>query len=1225
VEIPIGQPQASLKEIPKPKQHSETGLALNRNFTAVGTHQLLRAVPRSSEYSENDLGHGNEPFHANGDDMAIKPAHELHQENGNHKAKRKRNRRRSDSKQLSMQMKDKFNGRNSRSSDKYDGRMVSRQVSKETQTKKDSRTKIKERRKKLNLLTLLEKAALLEGSDISTDEESILNIMKERSHLVKEEPYSWANLDGKEVIGAKRPTLEELLLQNFDEPSYNLPRKPVSTAATADPHHGGKAHASSTLSFPQEKRNISQKTDSSTQTFVDIQVPNFNVHDRPKAAAGPSWSELISISNSKKMESAVNSTSYMKEIGIQVSDFDPAVDKIEQMSQTDFTQDKDVAALLLRNLQGERFVTDQGSKEPTVQNELLKGEDRYPWQYVADTDFSDVAIPKKETKPADYTNAPGKPQQEDTKYNEGMEREFIVKNAPNKEAKDHAELQSNRVNFPPELFLEMKFHEDYVRTKLVDDNQTSQPLQVVDISKPSSPLGDSEGGKKHIVIEDIAMERSSGNVETDDRASKTEWEIVNDSIQEGLSQRQVYEAEEDAAQSKQHTESALENRQSQLAAQSEKFKKLMKEGPKDRLHSNLRNMSIQLDALDELYNQLEREMKNSSMLMNFVETVHHGFFEEPEVFKRVPTRYKKDGKAIPRYQKDHQTVAGDEGLVGVHKTEPKALQMEESLEEESVPISEKDKSNEHKDVNSERNDSLNDFLHGGSGEDATTRGDGYRSIESSGDSEGTDVISEDGQSSLVVPRKAHQDDEPAKAHHDGEQAHAQRNDELAHKTSEKDRIRERIVQKFPTTSKRRIEEEKTNAELNLKKKLESKRKALQIWMKNRRSERNEQYLKEIEEKRQKESRPFSRATNASNISNGPQSKSKIWKPNKKQKVNEENYKDRIDDAQKLLGDLYAVRSDAVSVERSARPVVAQIAKKKPKLHPRQKLSAKVKREMVDVYGKNVSRSRKTGAQNSRVGGSKVGQLLLDNISPSWKNSDLSDILRDVSNYEDDDTHSLVLNDMHLDLGPYDDHDGPHVSTARSGSNRYKLDLGKLSSRGTPDLGSGRAKSHRSPGGRDFITRKSMDNYRKKTAKLVRESMKDYGSAEVDGFLEDFSGSSTLGSIKLNSTDFLTENERFMVDRIMDERRSNEENSFKEAKRKRTKSPRRNVEESKDVNDILLQYGLLDEDMDQHNAEETSKLLAEADALLMVDTDEDEIKKPEEIIDWNEIDNSLNQN
>ena len=37
-------------------------------------------------------------------------------------------------------------------------------------------------------------------------------------------------------------------------------------------------------------------------------------------------------------------------------------------------------------------------------------------------------------------------------------------------------------------------------------------------------------------------------------------------------------------------------------------------GPKDRLHRNLRNMSVQLDALDELYEHLETEMKNSSMV-----------------------------------------------------------------------------------------------------------------------------------------------------------------------------------------------------------------------------------------------------------------------------------------------------------------------------------------------------------------------------------------------------------------------------------------------------------------------------------------------------------------------------------------------------------------------------------------------------------------------------------
>ena len=119
-------------------------------------------------------------------------------------------------------------------------------------------------------------------------------------------------------------------------------------------------------------------------------------------------------------------------------------------------------------------------------------------------------------------------------------------------------------------------------------------------------------------------------------------------------------------------------------------------------------------------------------LMNFVETVHHGFFEEPEVFKRVPTRHKKDNKTIPRYQNvsHSQTVAGDAELARAHKMEPKALQMEEmgfvemaaNLEEESVLISEKDKSNEDKKVNSAKSDSLNDFLQGDSGENTATHG-----------------------------------------------------------------------------------------------------------------------------------------------------------------------------------------------------------------------------------------------------------------------------------------------------------------------------------------------------------------------------------------------------------------------------------------------------------------------------------------------------------------------
>ena len=56
---------------------------------------------------------------------------------------------------------------------------------------------------------------------------------------------------------------------------------------------------------------------------------------------------------------------------------------------------------------------------------------------------------------------------------------------------------------------------------------------------------------------------------------------------------------------------------SQVAAQAERFKNIMESEPKGRLRSNLRNMSVQLDALDELSAQLEKEMKNSSMVSSY--------------------------------------------------------------------------------------------------------------------------------------------------------------------------------------------------------------------------------------------------------------------------------------------------------------------------------------------------------------------------------------------------------------------------------------------------------------------------------------------------------------------------------------------------------------------------------------------------------------------------------
>ena len=312
-------------------------------------------------------------------------------------------------------------------------------------------------------------------------------------------------------------------------------------------------------------------------------------------------------------------------------------------------------------------------------------------------------------------------------------------------------------------------------------------------------------------------------------------------------------------------------------------------------------------------------------------------------------------------------------------------------------------------------------------------------------------------------------------------------------------------------------------------------------------------------------------------------------------MTEEIYQERIGGAQQLLDDLFAVRSDAVNIERSARPAPANEDKKKTR-RPNfgQKSFAKLKRKMTDVYGKNNTRTRKTSIRSGTINKGKVGgNKLFDNISPSWKNSELGDFLKDIAgDNELLDEHDFTGNDLHLDLGSEYGNYEPYTSTARSGSNRYKLDLGQLSGRQTPDLDSSRAKSRRSVEGRDFVTRASMDNYKKKTAKLVRDSMKKYGSWDAGDSLEytRHEDDSVLGSRELDRSDFLNDKERFMIDQILNERRSNDDVIAQESKRQRIRSPHRTMDGSGDVKEILMQYGLLDDDMNQYESEVTSNLL-----------------------------------
>ena len=101
--------------------------------------------------------------------------------------------------------------------------------------------------------------------------------------------------------------------------------------------------------------------------------------------------------------------------------------------------------------------------------------------------------------------------------------------------------QSNRVNFPSELLLGMKVQDDRITTRFVDGDDRSRPLQVIDLSRPSSPLTETEDGGKCIVIEDIPVERLKESVEADNQNLEAGWERLNDSVKGDIEKAHVLE------------------------------------------------------------------------------------------------------------------------------------------------------------------------------------------------------------------------------------------------------------------------------------------------------------------------------------------------------------------------------------------------------------------------------------------------------------------------------------------------------------------------------------------------------------------------------------------------------------------------------------------------------------------------------------------------------------
>lgn len=322
---------------------------------------------------------------------------------------------------------------------------------------------------------------------------------------------------------------------------------------------------------------------------------------------------------------------------------------------------------------------------------------------------------------------------------------------------------------------------------------------------------------------------------------------------------------------------------------------------------------------------------------------------------------------------------------------------------------------------------------------------------------------------------------------------------------------------------------------------------------------------------------------------------------------EENFQERIDGAQQLYNDLLAVRSNAIAIEKSSRPVLPERQPNKRKRVNTQQVNknqTKTKQNIFSAYGRRNSRpggtlnetTRRPSKSSHDTGrNNNPGKLLLENISPTWKNAAITtdeEFLREIlGDAREDET--LFQEDIESDMNTQP----LHSSTARSRDTkpRYQLELGSLSDRKTPRQLSARSRARRSVEGKDFVTVLSMENYKTRTKDLVKASMREFASNELDDLdlMQSTLDSSRNGNTFLDSSGGLNASERFMLDRIMKGRQSNERTPRKVNKRQRTLSPVFNENETRDVQGILSQYGLLDDEIGQYDVAETNQILVSA--------------------------------
>ncbi len=208
--------------------------------------------------------------------------------------------------------------------------------------------------------------------------------------------------------------------------------------------------------------------------------------------------------------------------------------------------------------------------------------------------------------------------------------------------------------------------------------------------------------------------------------------------------------------------------------------------------------------------------------------------------------------------------------------------------------------------------------------------------------------------------------------------------------------------------------------------------------------------------------------------------------------------------------------------------------------------------------------------------------MIDNLSPSWKFSSLGNDTKQWTDHDIGDSREhFSAMDSSLPLTS-------SMNKPALKENRFRLDFGELTNRDTSDLRSSRSVSRRSVEARDFVTRKSMGRYKKKTAKLLQKSLNEF-SAESSGL--DGAGPSNSFNCSFMTTLDMSGMGGKAKPGI--QRSAPKEDSV-QIESRGLKNRFESSSDAQDVNAILTQYGLLDDDVNQRSSSETSQLLVRSD-------------------------------